>query len=1000
MGKADRQRVLKPAVSLGSTGVPVNEPDKPFSWERAEEIAGRVERLGDTGALVLDESARDRALALLPEFRRDLERLETGRLPDEVVNTLALRQTELENLEGLALKGKRRLASRRPEHPVPVPKEALVSATPEAILGPPPKINTGWILDQHLFDPDAPRDWPTMLQDFKNNDEGQNDIAMGHSDHPAGGGMFGWMWQVQSFYLTETWADHPNASYCIFILVSGDGGASWILYDVLYDPATSPATSKDLVNPKLAVDVSGAYDIYYVAYEWAYSSTDHDVYVYYDTSVLPFYDGTPGGTSNPHDVGVGTSTNMERNPAIASDYKSSETRYQVVAYEYAYSATDYDIQAAQSYGNGSATWTTAVDVAATAGMETHPALSAGCSGGSVFTAYAHLAYNYDTYTAGTTNLLLNPGFESGNVNWTVRVAGDISCSGTNTHTGTCKAWLGGTVSQPNDWIYQAVTIPPGVLSSTFSFWLKIATAETSGTWDFFYADVRDTSGTLLQNLVTLSNADSGTYAIYQQLTYDLSQYRGQTIRIHFWASNDSSNITSFYVDDTALNIGTYNTASEIRYANASHPTGTAPGATPYPTALSSFIKVTVLANAGGTTAWPYGPPAIAASHGGAVSPAVTGGRVIVAADQFFPKDQPSAGNPARYQLNYAVNMCNGLATCGNISPACTPALSLNWNAYYWNDVSGDYRFPSLVVDGVGWVQGSTTIPQNGVATWYEIFMAYYYRDFKSASLFGGANMDVIFADDETCTGFQDGAWWYFTASEKASDDDDLVVPKQGTLATFNYFGGWPGIVFNKRMYHPGGTLNDDPYFTTPGDNYTIDTTASGVHLDAYWTYNEVSFLGPWTFAWPAGFEMEIIVNPDATYNDRYYTFASWSTGEPSTTVTIVTDWCTPTPPCPVTSINALFYGGCLANPPAVTGLLQTKQGANVKLDWTAAGAPGDVAGYTVYRATNCSFVGNYSAVGSTANPTFTDYSASGNLFYYIVVATCGPYSGPWDAYGQ
>lgn len=1001
---ADRPMPRKPAVGRGETGIAALDPDEPFSWERAEEIAGRIERMGDTGAFVLDENARGKALALLPGFRLDLGRFEKGDLSEEEANDLSRRQTELENLEGIAIKGRRRLASYRPVQAVPIPKDAPALATPESSFGPPPKINTGWILDQHLFDPDAPRDWPTLLQDFKNYDEGQNDIAMGHSDHPAGGGMFGWMWQVQSFYLTETWADHPNASYCIFVLVSGDGGASWILYNVLYDPATSPATSKDLLNPKLAVDVSGTYDIFYIAYEYAYSATDHDVYVYYDTSVLPFYDGSPGGTSSPHDVAIATSANMEGNPTIASEYKTSDaTRYQVVAYEFAASPTNTDIYAAQSYGNGSASWTTPVAVANSAGNETHPALAVGCSGGVTFTSYAHLAYNWDgTGTPTNSQLLLNPGFESGaDGNWIQSSSGGYDIiDNTNPpapRTGTWKAWLGG-YNSATDIIYQTVTIPAGATSASFSYYLTITTNDSTVTpYDYLYTEVRNTSGALLATLDTHNNTHAATHGSYTLHTHNLLAYAGQTVRLQFRGTTDVLDTTNFIIDDTALDVSTPGaSASEVRYANASHPTGGAPGATPYPTALASFTKLTVLANVG-APGWPYGPPAIGASHGGSAT--VTGGRVLVAADQLFPQDWPTPGDPERYQLTYAANMCNGSTGCGNIS-GCSPTLSKDWEAYYWNDLSGDYRYPSIVVDGVGWVQGSSTTPQNGVTVWPEMFMAYYYRDFKSATLFGGANMDVTFADEEDCAGFQSGAFYYFTASEKASDDDDLVVAKQGTLATFNYFGGWPGIVFNKNIYHPGGTLNDDPYFTTPGDNYTIDTTVSGTHIDAYWTFNEVSYLGPWTFAWPAGFEMDIIVNSDATHDGRYYTFSSWSTGEPSTTVTIVTDWCSPYPPCPVTSINALFYGGCLASPLSVSGLVSTLSGGNVQLDWDPAGAAGDVAGYTVFRATDCSFVGNYTAVGSTAIHTFTDFNASGNLFYYIIAATCGPYFGPWDHYDQ
>lgn len=82
------------------------------------------------------------------------------------------------------------------------------------------------------------------------------------------------------------------------------------------------------------------------------------------------------------------------------------------------------------------------------------------------------------------------------------------------------------------------------------------------------------------------------------------------------------------------------------------------------------------------------------------------------------------------------------------------------------------------------------------------------------------------------------------ASPKASDDDDRVVAKQGTLAAFNYFYGWPGVCFNKRYNHFGASVNDDVYFTTLGDNYVIDTLSGGSHISAYWDFLRHELLRP------------------------------------------------------------------------------------------------------------------------------------------------------------
>ena len=895
-----RQELRKPAASLGRTGMTAPEGSKTFSPERALEAAERVERLASDGAPVVDKEALKRALDRAASLRSVLSACGSPLSLGEA-RSLAAQEMELENLEGRALKGSRRAASYRPPRPSPFPDGWTpgVAQRPIQPEGGTTKTNTGWILDQHVYDPEGYKTYPTLNSDYKHYDEGQTDITIGHSDHPSANSMFGWVWQVQSFYWTGNTAalDHPNGSYCVMVMVSQDGGFTWLLYEILYDPTgAGHTTSLDMINPKLAMDITGAYDRYFIAYEYCKNASDHDVYVYSETSELE------GGTANPQDMGLGISTNMERNPAIASDYKTGETSYRVAAYEYAYSATDYDLYAAQSTGDGS-TWTTPVAVAETTGMETHPALSAGCTGDGdavPFAAYMHLAYNYETRGTNTTQVLSNPGFESGHADWFESRGTIIDNSVTYpARTGNYKAWLGGS-NYANDALYQTVTVPADASSATLSFYLKMVSTEgTTTAYDYLYIRARDNAGTLLATLGTFSNKNKNTYANYTLVSYSLNTYIGQEVRVSLEATTDGIAITSFLVDDTTLDVGEPQlTDAEIRYKEAQHP-----GSTTYSDGLTSFVPLTVLASTGGTPAWPYGPPAISASHGGSAT--IPGGRVIVAADQLFPEGAPTAGDPERYQLVYAVNMCNGGNDCGALSLDC-PEIPLGWNAYYLPDNTADYRFPSLVMDGVGWVEGTSGVPQDGVAVWPEIFMAYYYRELQSSSDYGAVQMLLTDASDERCTGFADGAWYPLTAAPKASDDDDRVVAKQGTIAAFNYFYGWPGVCFNKRLNHFGATMNDDVYYTTLGDNYVIDTLAGGSHIDAYWDYYGTSYFGPWTYPWPAGYQMTLTVDPTASDNGRNYVFSSWSTGDKTAALTILTNYCGYAGSCPETTINALY----------------------------------------------------------------------------------------------
>jgi hypothetical protein len=86
-----------------------------------------------------------------------------------------------------------------------------------------------------------------------------------------------------------------------------------------------------------------------------------------------------------------------------------------------------------------------------------------------------------------------------------------------------------------------------------SFWVRIDTAETTtGTqFDRLQVQIRNSSNTVLATLATYSNLNANS--AYVLKTFDLSAFRGQTIRIYFLGTEDSSLQTSFVIDDTAVN---------------------------------------------------------------------------------------------------------------------------------------------------------------------------------------------------------------------------------------------------------------------------------------------------------------------------------------------------------------------------------------------------------------------------------------------------------------
>jgi Bacterial Ig domain len=152
-------------------------------------------------------------------------------------------------------------------------------------------------------------------------------------------------------------------------------------------------------------------------------------------------------------------------------------------------------------------------------------------------------------------LLLNPGFESGAVNWTT-TTGVIGQNGPSepAHTGTWDAWMDGYGTTHTDTVMQQVAIPSNITTATLTFWLHIDTAETTTTsaFDVLTVQVRNSSGTVLATLATFSNLNHATG--YQQHSYDLSAYKGQTIQVFLTGTEDASLQTSFVLDDFALNV--------------------------------------------------------------------------------------------------------------------------------------------------------------------------------------------------------------------------------------------------------------------------------------------------------------------------------------------------------------------------------------------------------------------------------------------------------------
>jgi hypothetical protein len=153
-------------------------------------------------------------------------------------------------------------------------------------------------------------------------------------------------------------------------------------------------------------------------------------------------------------------------------------------------------------------------------------------------------------------LLGNPGFETGSAAPWTSTAGVINPNGAGetAHSGNWYAWLDGYGTTHTDTLAQKVTVPSGCSTYTASFWLHIDTAETTTTtaYDTLKVQVLNSSGTVLATLATFSNLNHASG--YQQHSYNLAAYAGQTITLKFTGTEDASLQTSFVVDDTAFNV--------------------------------------------------------------------------------------------------------------------------------------------------------------------------------------------------------------------------------------------------------------------------------------------------------------------------------------------------------------------------------------------------------------------------------------------------------------
>ncbi|HEX4955473.1 MAG TPA: S8 family serine peptidase [Thermoanaerobaculia bacterium] len=162
-----------------------------------------------------------------------------------------------------------------------------------------------------------------------------------------------------------------------------------------------------------------------------------------------------------------------------------------------------------------------------------------------------LTYATKASDGSTCSTTFSSGFESGADGWTLSGASQVAAPAAG--HGSFSLRFGNAASTTHE-ATRDVAIPAGATKAEWTFFWYMTTNEVAASgfgWDFFYAEVRNTAGTPLA-VFDVRNDGWRQAAWMGQENIDLSPWAGQTVRLAFRATNDSSLPTTFYVDDVVL----------------------------------------------------------------------------------------------------------------------------------------------------------------------------------------------------------------------------------------------------------------------------------------------------------------------------------------------------------------------------------------------------------------------------------------------------------------
>ena len=147
------------------------------------------------------------------------------------------------------------------------------------------------------------------------------------------------------------------------------------------------------------------------------------------------------------------------------------------------------------------------------------------------------------------NLVVDSSLENGS-GWITKSSGNYPLlSSRLTHSGKQAAYLAGT-DNAHDLLSPMLKLPAGQPSITLNFWWQIQSQESNRFQDSLTVVLTDSQGKALQTLDTLSSRDMSNQ--WQQHTFALTKFVGQTVQIQFVARTDGEAATDFFIDDVEV----------------------------------------------------------------------------------------------------------------------------------------------------------------------------------------------------------------------------------------------------------------------------------------------------------------------------------------------------------------------------------------------------------------------------------------------------------------